>query len=68
MSLVNDAGHFAVLTFPLGQFPANNAHLFIYRKGVKIGEVAVTGERLDVNVIADIVSGSVEKGDEVRDN
>jgi hypothetical protein len=68
VSLVNDAGRFVVLTFPLGQLPPAETRLYVYRQGLKTGELRVTGQQQDVNVIADIVSGNAQKGDQVRDN
>ena len=63
----NDAGRFVVLSFPVGQMPRLGQDLFLYRGGLKTGEVRVTGPQQDNNIIADVVSGNAQAGDEVRD-
>src|SRR5689334_4291832 len=40
---VNAAGRFVVLTFPLGTMPGQDHRLNVYRGGLKVGEVKVTG-------------------------
>src|SRR5712691_3284541 len=40
---VNSAGRFVVLTFPLGTMPAAEKRLNVYRTGLKVGEVKVSG-------------------------
>ena len=64
---VNVPGRFVVLTFPLGTIPPLEKRLNIYRGGLKVGEVKVTGPQLDINIDADIVAGECRIGDEVRD-
>ncbi len=63
----NDAGRFVVLNFPTGQMPKMDQHLFLYRAGLKVAEVNVTGPQSDDNTVADLVSGEAQTGDEVRD-
>jgi hypothetical protein len=63
----NDAGHFVVLTIPQDQMPQVDTELFIYRDNMKVGEVKVTGPQRDENVVADVVNGEAQAGDEVRD-
>jgi hypothetical protein len=63
----NAAGRFVVLDFPVGKLPAFGQTLFVYRQGLKVGEVKVTGPERDTNTVADLVSGEAQKGDEVRD-
>ena len=46
--------------------PSLDQRLSLYRKGLKIGEVKVTGPQQDDNMIADLVAGEAEVGDEVR--
>ena len=41
--------------------------LNLYRNGLKAGEIKVTGPQLDENVVADIVAGDAQLGDEARD-
>ena len=63
----NSAGRFVVLSFPVGQIPKLDQGLFLYRTGLKVGEVKITGPQQDNNIVADIVSGDAQVGDEVRD-
>lgn len=63
----NDAGRFVVLNFPTGRMPKMDQHLFLYRAGLKVAEVNVTGPQSDDNTVADLVSGDAQTGDEVRD-
>ena len=63
---VNPSDRFVVLNFPLGHMPSLDQRLSLYRKGLKIGEVKVTGPQQDDNMIADLVAGEAEVGDEVR--
>ena len=63
----NAAGRFVVLDFPVGKLPAQEQTLFVYRQGLKVGEVKITGPERDTNTVADLVSGEAQKGDEVRD-
>lgn len=56
-----------VLGFPIGQMPKIGQTLFLYRLGLKVAEVKVTGPQRDSNIVADLVSGDAQTGDEVRD-
>jgi hypothetical protein len=55
-----------VLNFPLGKMAAVGQSLDLYRRGLKVGEVKVTGPQRDDNVVADLVTGDAEAGDETR--
>ena len=61
------AGRFVVLNFPVGQMPKMDQTLFLYRAGLKVAEVKVTGPQSDNNTVADLVTGDAQTGDEVRD-
>ncbi len=64
----NSAGRFVVLSFPIGQMEAVGQELFLYRGGLKTGEVKITGPQDDNNnIVADLVAGDAQVGDEVRD-
>ena len=63
----NSAGRFVVLDFPVGKLPTLEQTLFVYRQGLKVGQVKITGPERDTNTVADLVSGEAQKGDEVRD-
>ena len=57
-----------MLTFPLGTMPPPEKRLNVYRGGLKVAEVKVSGAPLDINVVADIVAGECQVGDEVRED
>ena len=63
----NEIGRFVVLSFPLGQMPAVGQSLFLYRGGLKTGEVKISGPQRDNNIVADLTTGYAQPGDEVRD-
>ena len=67
VALVNPTARFVVLNFPVGKLPLMDQHLNLYRGGLKVGEVKVTGPQYDDNVVADLVAGESEVGDQVRD-
>lgn len=67
VALVNTAARFVVLNFPVGHLPALEQHLGLYRAGLKVGEVKVTGPQYDDNIVADLTMGESEVGDQVRD-
>lgn len=64
---VNNQGRFVVVNFPVGQLPALDQHLNIYRAGLKVGEVRVTGPQYDDNIVGDLIAGEAQPGDSVRD-
>ena len=63
---VYDSAKFAVLNFPLGNLPLKGQRMYVYRQGLKVGEVRVSGPTDDDNTVADIVAGEAQKGDEIR--
>jgi hypothetical protein len=63
---VNRSGRFVVLNFPLGKMAAPEQRLNLYRRGLKVGEVKVTGPQREDNIVADLAAGEVEVGDEAR--
>jgi uncharacterized lipoprotein YajG len=63
----NATGRFVVLNFPPGQMPKLEQSLFLYRDGMKVGEVKITGPQRDNNIVADLVTGEAQVGSEVRD-
>jgi hypothetical protein len=58
---------FVVVTFPITRMPALEQRLVVYRGGLKVGEVKISGPQQEDNIVADIVAGEAEPGDEVRD-
>ncbi len=63
----NTAGRFVVLDFPVGKLPALEQVMFVYRQGLKVGEVKIVGPERDHMTIGDLLAGEARKGDEVRD-
>ena len=63
---VNLVGRFAVLNFPSGELPRLQQPLFLYRAGLKVADVKITGPQSENNIVADIVSGDAQAGDTVR--
>ena len=63
----NASGRFVVLSFPPGQMPKLEQSLFLYRGGMKVGEVKITGPQRENNIVADLVTGEASVGSEVRD-
>lgn len=64
---VNAVGRFVVLSFPVIRMPAVGQTLFLYREGLKIGEVKITDQQLNDKVVADLIKGEAKPGDEARD-
>jgi hypothetical protein len=67
VSVYNTPGRFVVLDFPVGKMPVRDQTMFVYRQGLKVGEVRITGPERDHNTVGDLTSGEARKGDEVRD-
>src|SRR3954452_6119445 len=66
VATVNTTARFVVLSFPPGRLPVVEQRLNLYRRGLKVGEVKVTGPQTDENIVADLVAGDAEVADEVR--
>jgi len=56
------------LAVPAGRMPALEQTMFVYRDGLKVGEIKISGPTRDNNTVADLISGVANKGDEVRDH
>jgi hypothetical protein len=63
----NEAGRFVVLSFPVGQMPKPGQGFFLYRRGLKTGEIKIDTWQRESFIVADIVTGDAQAGDEVRD-
>jgi len=63
----NSVGRFVVLSFPVGQMPQNSQTFFLYRAGMKVGQIKITGPQRDNDTVADLVEGDAQEGDEVRE-
>jgi len=68
VSRVNPVGRFVVLSFPLDHMPVMDQPLSLYRRGSKVAEVKVTGPQRGNSIVADIITGAPEAGDEARAN
>lgn len=66
--MVNKSARFVVLNFPIGEVAPRGQRLNVYRNGLKVAEVQVTGPQRENNTVADILTGSPEVNDEVREN
>ena len=62
----NEVGRFVVLNFPVGPMPKAERTFFLYRSGLKVGEVKIDTWQLDNLIVAGIVAGDAQIGDEVR--
>ena len=68
IALVDANLGYVVVTFGLGSMPAVERRLGVYRNGLKVGEIKITGMRRENNTVADIVAGECHVGDDVREN
>ena len=66
VAMVNTPARFVVLSFRLGKMATAEQRFNLYRRGLKVGEVRVTGPQREDNTVADLVAGEAEVGDEVR--
>jgi hypothetical protein len=64
----NRESRFVVVNFQAGSVPPVNRRLNVYRDGLKIGEVKITGPQEENNTVADIVTGAPQKNDDVRED
>ncbi len=67
VSWVNANLRFVVVTFPVSQLPAVDRRLNVYRGGLKVAEIKISGPQTEDSIVADILTGEVETGDEVSD-
>jgi hypothetical protein len=63
---VNPTARFVILSFPLGRLPAADQQFSVYRRGQKVGDIKITSQRLNDLIVADIIEGDAEEGDDVR--
>jgi len=67
VAMYNPIGRFVVLNFPAGNLPKHEQVFFIYHGGLKAGEVKITGPDRDNSTVADLINGTAQAGDDVRD-
>ena len=65
---VNLGSRFVVVNFAGGQMPALGEILPVYRHGLKVAEVRMSGPQLEENLVGDVVAGEAQLGDDVRGN
>jgi hypothetical protein len=63
---INPGLRFVVVDFSLNRVPAVGDRLSVFRQGIKVGEVKISGPQLNNNITADVILGEVQPGDEVR--
>jgi hypothetical protein len=63
---INKEGNFAVISFPIGQLPANGTVFGIYHAGMKSGQIKISGPAQETFTVGDLIAGSGQEGDEVR--
>src|SRR5258706_2431419 len=47
----NAAGRFVVLNFPSARMPKTDQNMFLYRAGLKVAELKITGPQSDDNTV-----------------
>jgi hypothetical protein len=67
VAVYNSTGRFVVLSVAAGPMPSLDQTLFLYRNGLKVAELKVTGPQNENNIVADLISGDAKAGDDVRD-
>jgi len=65
---VNSSTRYVIVQYPFGSVPAVDRRLNVYRNGLKVAEIKINDFRRDTNIVADIVAGECQVGDEVREN
>ncbi|MBI2947943.1 MAG: hypothetical protein HYY23_09865 [Verrucomicrobia bacterium] len=63
---VNPASGFVVIDFYLSQLPRVGQRMSLYRRGLKVAEVKISGPEMSRYIAADIVAGEAQVGDEAR--
>jgi hypothetical protein len=63
----NSTGRFVILIFPIGRMPKMDQTFFLYRAGLKVGEVKITSQQLDNYIVADLITGEAQTGDGARE-
>lgn len=66
IAAANAALRFVVVDFSLGQMPGADQRMAVYRQGLKVGEIKITGPERNGNIAADLLAGEAQVGDEVR--
>jgi hypothetical protein len=65
VEMVNREARFIVVSFPPGHLPAPGEHWSVNHRGLKIGEVVISGPQREVDTVADVIAGEANVGDDV---
>ena len=68
VTFVNDRFRFVIVDFAFHQMPQLEQRLGVYRRDVRIGEVRISGPADGSTIVADIMSGDADLGDQVRED
>ena len=63
---MNEKLRFVIVDFTNSHQPAIDEKLGVYRVGEKVAEIKISGPYRNTTVAADIISGEVKYGDEVK--
>jgi hypothetical protein len=63
---VNPTSGFVVIDFYLSKLPQVGQRMNVYRRGLKVGEIKISGPEMSRYIAADIVAGEAQVGDEAR--
>jgi len=66
VAFVNQTVRFVILDYSLSQIPPMDQRLSVFRKGLRVGEVKISGQPQNGYVAADITAGEIQNGDETR--
>lgn len=64
---VNAKARFVVLSFPLTRIPEVGQRFEVWRTNGVVGALRISGPQRDETIVADIVSGECQRGDEARE-
>ncbi len=64
VEMVNTEARFVVLSFPPDHVPQPGQRWRINHRGLKIGEVKISGPQREMDTVADIIEGEANVGDE----
>jgi hypothetical protein len=64
----DNSARFVVVSFPGGRLPAQDQRFNVYRQGLKVGQIKISGPQLNQNIVADLTDGEAQAGDDVREN
>lgn len=65
VALVNDTAKYVIVSFRGGTAPAQGEKFSLYRRGLKVGEIRISGPQDNALTAADLLNGSAKIGDEL---